>query len=288
MDFDVIVVGGSFAGLSAAMQLARARRRVAIFDTGAPRNRFAEHAHGFYAHDGDAPMALQRAALERVLAYPTVTLIQSAVTDARAIAGGFAVNSGAHSARKLVLAYGLTDILPEIPGVAERWGRTVLHCPYCHGYETTAPLGVITSHPEHAALIADWGVTTAFTNGTPMDEAGRARLRARNVTVIDTPVSAIVDKASVQLADGRVVALGAVFVVSRTRPNAPLAEQLGCAIADGMMGPVIKVDDWRATSISGVFAAGDISREPHNATWASADGVTAGVGAHRELVFAGF
>lgn len=288
MDFDVIVVGGSFAGLSAALQLARTRRTVGVFDTGAPRNRFSEHAHGFYAHDGDAPLELQRDAREKVLSYPTVHHIESAVTDAQKTPDGFVVNNGAHTAKKLVLAYGITDILPDIPGVAERWGKTVLHCPYCHGYEAGGPLGVITSHAMHAALIADWGPTIAFTNGEPMDDESRAKLRSRNIQIIDERVSAIQNDADILLASGRIIERAAVFVVAKTKHNAPLAEQLGCAIVDGMMGPVIKTDDWRTTTVPGVFAAGDIAREPHNATWASADGVTAGVAAHRELALRGF
>lgn len=285
MEFDVLILGGSFAGLSAAMQLARARRRVGILDTGQPRNRFADRAHGFYGFDGQPPLELQRMARDKVLAYPTVTLIPTAATQARADGDGFVVNETLRS-KKLILAYGVNDTPPDIPGARERFGTSVLHCPYCHGYEAGDQLGVLTNNAHHAALIAEWGNAIVFTNGTPLED--REKLEARGIPIIDEPISAIRDRASVVLASGRTIERSGLFVVTQTRHNSRIAESLGCAINEGMMGPVIQVDAWRATSVPGVFAAGDISREPHNATWASADGVSAGVGAHRELVFAGF
>lgn len=294
---DVIVVGGSFAGLSAAMQLARARRRVLVIDAGLPRNRFADASHGFLGQDGKAPAAILRDAACQVAAYPTVEIVRGEANKAvRDADGGFTVGiSGGRTARarRLVLATGVTDILPEAPGLSERWGATALHCPYCHGYEVRdRPLGVLANHPmaaHQAAMLPDWGPTTLFTQGRFEPDAEQlAHLAARGVTVERQPVVALLGDApaleAVRLADGRVLSVNALFVAPSIRMTSPLAEQLGCLFDDGPLGPVVRTDDWKATSVPGVYAAGDAARLMHNATLASADGVMAGVGAHQSLI----
>jgi thioredoxin reductase len=297
MSHDVIVVGGSFAGLSAAMQLARARRRVLVIDSGLPRNRFADAAHGFLGQDGKAPAAILQQAACQLTAYPTVEIVHGEAREARRdLDGAFTVKiSGGRTdrARRLVLATGVADTLPDLPGLKARWGATVLHCPYCHGYEVRdRPLGVLANHPmaaHQAAMIPDWGPTTLFTQGRFEPDAEQtAHLAARGVTVEREPVVELLGDApdldAVRLADGRVVTVNALFVAPETRMASPLAQQLGCAFDDGMLGPVIRVDDWKATTVPGVFAAGDAARAMHNATLASADGVLAGVGAHQSLM----
>lgn len=297
MLFDAIVVGGSFAGLSAALQLARARRRVLVIDAGLPRNRFADAAHGFLGHDGKAPAAIMREAMCQLTAYPTVDVVRgAAVTAAPEGDDSFKVTTSdgrSPRARRLVLATGVADTLPEVPGLKVRWGATVLHCPYCHGYEVgDRPLGVLANHPmaaHQAAMIPDWGPTTLFTQGRFEPDAEQlAHLVARGVAVEREPVVELLGDApsldAVRLADGRVVTVNALFVAPETRMASPLAEQLGCAFDDGMLGPMIRVDDWKATTVPGVFAAGDAARAMHNATLASADGVLAGVGAHQSLM----
>jgi len=296
MLLDAIVVGGSFAGLSAALQLARARRRVLVLDAGLPRNRFAEAAHGILGHDGKAPAAILREALCQLQAYPTVEFLRGEAVTATADPLGFTVkvsDGRTIRARRLVLATGVVDILPDLPGLKERWGATVLHCPYCHGYEVRdRPLGVLANHPmaaHQAAMIPDWGPTTLFTQGRfEPDTEQLAMLVARGVTLEREPVVALLGDApdldAVRLADGRVVTVNALFVAPSTRMSSPLAEQLGCAFDDGMVGPVIRVDDWKTTTVAGVYAAGDAARAMHNATLASADGVMAGVGAHQSLM----
>lgn len=294
---DAIVVGGSFAGLSAAMQLARARRRVLLVDAGLPRNRFADASHGFLGQDGKAPAAILREAACQVAAYPTVEIVRGEAQEAvRDTDGDFTVRiSGGRTARarRLVLATGVADILPDVPGLKERWGATVLHCPYCHGYEVRdRPLGVLANHPiaaHQAAMIPDWGPTTLFTQGRFEPDAEQlTHLAARGVTIERQPVMALLGDApaleAVRLADGQVITINALFVAPSTWMTSPLAEQLGCAFDDGPLGPTIHTDDWKATSIPGVYAAGDAARPMHNATLASADGVMAGVGAHQSLI----
>jgi thioredoxin reductase len=301
--YDAVVVGGSWAGLSAAMQLARARRRVLVVDTGQPRNRFAHASHGFLGQDGRSPAQILDAARSQVLAYPTVEFRNDEATDAVSGAGTpngrfeVALASGAMArTRRIVLATGVADELPEIPGLEERWGKTVLHCPYCHGYEVAGGrLGILAtdeSSIHRALLLPDWSEdVTLLTNGTvePTPDQCEAltrrgvRIDARTVLEVVGPGSAL---AGVRLrgAEGdELLPLDALFISTRTRMATPLAERVGCAFDDGPFGPVIRTDAKKETTVPGVYAAGDAARVPHNATWASADGVTAGIFAHQSL-----
>ncbi|MET4897081.1 NAD(P)/FAD-dependent oxidoreductase [Sphingomonadaceae bacterium jetA1] len=297
MQHDAIVIGGSFAGLSAAIHIARARRSVCVIDSGSPRNRFAEASHGFFGQDGANPQAMITASRQAVARYPTVRMISGVATGARAVASGFEValaGGGMVAAAKLVLAFGISDILPDLPGLAERWGRSVLHCPYCHGFEYGGGrLGVMWTAPmsvHQAALIADWGPTTLYLNGNDLpDQAARTMLDRRGVAIEPAPIRSLQggnDSLSSLLLDGgRSVAIDALFLAPRSRLNSPIAEKLGCALDDGPFGKVIHTDAAKLTTVPGVYAAGDIARVPHNASWAAADGVTAGISLHQSLVF---
>ncbi|WP_175869867.1 NAD(P)/FAD-dependent oxidoreductase [Burkholderia sp. BCC0397] len=295
---EVIVIGGSFAGLSAAMQLARARRRVLVIDAGRPRNRFAEHAHGFFGQDGKPPAQIVAEASAQLAVYPTVQRIEGeAHTAERDADGHFHVtlaDGSRASADRLILATGIRDELPALPGLAERWGISVLHCPYCHGYEVSGQrLGVLATHPlsvHQAILIPDWGPTTWFTQGVvDANEEEAALLAARGVRIERSPVVEIVGDApridALRLADGQVVPIDALFIGARTGMASDLAQQLGCAFDEGPLGPVVRVDALKQASIAGVFAAGDASTPMSNATLASASGVMAGVAAHRSLIW---
>lgn len=297
MRHDAIVVGGSFAGLSAATYIARGRRTVAVIDAGAPRNRFAAHSHGFLAQDGSKPETILRTAYEQLAAYAEASHLRATAVDAHPIGGGFAVtldDGRKLNAAKLVLAFGITDILPTLPGLAERWGRTVLHCPYCHGYEFAGQrLGVLYASPRslhQAALIAEWGPTTLFLDGNVLpDAASRDELARRAITVVPARVKSLEgqdgEPLRVALEGGRETPVDALFIGAPTRPGSDLAERLGCAIDAGPLGPIVRTDADRMTSVAGVYAAGDIARAPHSTTWAASDGVTAGMAVHRALVF---
>lgn len=294
--FDAIVIGGSYAGLSAAMQLARARRQVCVVDAGRPRNRFASASHGFFGQDGAEPAAMIARARRQLLAYPTVTFIEGTASAARRDGARFVVSleSGQElTAARLVLADGVEDELPDLPGLAERWGASVLHCPYCHGYEFGGRrLGVLHSVPgslHQALLISDWGPTTYFLNGAEMPGADDVRkLNARGIRLEPEPVVALEGNApalaGVRLARGRCIALDALFIAPATRPRL-LASQLGCEFDEGPTGPYIRTDDVGLTSVPGVYAAGDAALAA-NATLACAAGVMAGAAAHQSLVFA--
>ena len=296
MSYEVVIVGGSFAGLSAAMQLARARRRILLVDAGEPRNRLAKASHGFLGQDGVAPAQIMREGLRQLRAYPTVDFHHGRAMRAEGERDAFQValdDGTAVEGRRLILAHGVADTLPEVPGLAERWGRTVVHCPFCHGYEFGGgPLGVLATGPlgaHQAEMLPDWGPTTLFTQGLFVPEPEvQARLDRRGVTVETTPVVALLGEApaleAVRLADGRVRPLAGLFTAPRTTPNGDLAQALGCAFEEGPMGPHIAADGRQETTVPGVFAAGDAARAMHNATLASASGVMAGVGAYQSLL----
>jgi len=296
MQHDTIIVGGSFAGLAAATYLARARRSVRVLDTGKPRNRFADASHGFLGQDGSNPGDILATARAQLQAYDTVELMDARANEARAIADGFVVSlAGGEqiTTRKLILAFGLRDELPDLPGLQERWGKSVLHCPYCHGFEfSDRQLGVLYRTPmsvHQAQLIAEWGPVTLYLNGAELSGHEVDQLRARGVRIEPAPVLALAgegtDLSAVELADGRSSAVSALYLVPRSCLNSPVAEQLGAQIDNGPMGPIIHTDVDKMTTVPGLYAAGDIARAPHSVSWAVADGVTAGTSAHRALVF---
>lgn len=296
MTFDTIIIGGSFAGLSAALYLARARRSVLVLDTGEPRNRFATASHGFFAQDGSDPRAMLKTMRKQVAAYPTVQLRDLKALDVARNEAGFRVileNGEAAIGARLLLAFGVSDVLPELPGIAERWGRTVIHCPYCHGYEFSGGrLGVLNLTPlsaHQATLISEWGPTTFFLDGGTIKPDVAAKLDERGVTIEPESVDRLVGDGSslsaIRLRNGVEHPIDALFIGPRNRFNSDIAERLGCAVEDAPLGSVVTVDEMKATNVAGVYAAGDITRMGHTVTFACADGVTAALAIHRTLVF---
>lgn len=296
MTYDVIIIGGSFAGLSAALQLARARRRVLVLDSGQPRNRFAQSSHGFFGHDGESPSALLATARSQLLAYSTVSFTEGLATQAAKMGEEFTVTTAdgaVRTASRLILATGVRDDLAPIPGLQERWGISVLHCFYCHGYEVAERrLGVLATSDrafQTAILLPDWSDhVTLFTNGVlTLSQEQLTELRARGVSVEVKPVVAVLGDvpalSGLRVDDGRIIPIDALFTNSATRMASPLAEQLGCEFDEGPSGPFIRTGADKQTSVAGVYAAGDAARGGHNASWAAADGVTAGISAHQSL-----
>ncbi len=292
--FDAIVVGGSYAGLSAALQLARARRPVLVVDAGQRRNRFARESHGFLGRDGQPAAAIADAGRADVAAYPNVRWHLGAALDARAESEGFLVElEGADPVRgrRLVLATGVRDELPEVEGLAERWGRSIFHCPYCHGYELEqGEIGILANNElafHQAMMLPDWGRVTLFTNGRfEPNEEQRAAMAQRGVAAIEAAlVARIEDAATVVLTDGRRFPMAGLFTYGRTHMTSPLAERLGCAFDEGPMGRFIRTDERRQTTVPGVYAGGDAARAAGNVAIAVADGAMAGTGAHQSLMF---
>ena len=290
MMHDALVIGGSYAGLSAALQLARARRRIAVVDAGQRRNRFAEASHGFLGQDGRAPGDIVRDAKAQLLAYPNVRWLEDTAISACRQDDGFVVEVSGETvrARRLVLATGVVDELPPLDGLAQRWGRTVFHCPYCHGYELgEGAIGVLASSPlsmHHALMLPDWGPTTFLLNGAfePDEEQARA-LAARSVAVEAVPVARITGEMTVELADGRRLPLAGLFTATRTRMASPLAEQLGCEFEQGPAGPYLR-RTMMETTVPGVFACGDAAMPFANVAMAVGDGAMTGAATHRSLI----
>jgi len=294
--FDVIVVGGSYAGLSAATQVARARRRVLVVDAGRRRNRFAHTSHGFLGRDGHAPGAIAAEARGQLLAYPTVSFISG---EAISATGGFdafrvELSDGQQvEGRRIVLAMGVEDILPDVPGLEAQWGVGAMTCPYCHGYELDrGRIGVLATGPmslHQAAMLPEWGRTTLFANGFFVPEDPHlADLVQRGVAIEFAPVEAVEGEPGapvVALADGRRQPLDGLFVATRTRIATPLPATLGCAMEDGPQGPFVATDATKATSVPGVFACGDVASPMASVAIAVGHGAMAGAAVHRSLIF---
>lgn len=294
--WDVVVVGGGTAGLSAALILARARRRVLVLDGAAPRNRFAPHLHGVLSRDGYSPLQLVEDGRREVRAADGV--VQTAqVTKARRTTAGFELSTadGRHiRAGRLIVATGIRDELPAVPGLAEQWGRGVVACPYCDGYEARgSAIGVLAGSPMslHAAQLlraysADLTVFTALLGSVP-DEDLRA-LRVRGIQVDERPVTRVVNEADrlvgLELADGTTVPLDVVFASGRIVPLDDLLRQLGAEQSDTLFGPWTAADPTGRTSVEGVWVAGNSATPSALVPMAMASGVTAAVTINAELV----
>jgi thioredoxin reductase len=296
--YDAIIIGGGYAGLAAALQLARARRQVLIIDAGQRRNRFATHSHGFLGRDGQPPEAIAAEGRRDVLRYPSVTWQDGVAMEVSPIPGGFQVRGGSDDFRgkRLILATGVVDEPPPVPGLAELWGTRVFHCPYCDGYELgMGSLGLLATSPtspHFAVLVSEWaapGQMTLFLNGSPdPDPAELVRLESRRVTIEHEQVRGVGGgpaSIEVHLNNGRAVTLDGLFLVTRTRISGPFAEQLGCEIEMGPLGPYYKTDATKETTVPGVFACGDVAQPMAAVSYAIADGVRAGASAHQSLVF---
>lgn len=292
-DHDVIIIGGSYAGTAAALQLLRAHRRVLVIDAGERRNRTVPHSHGFITQDGRDPADLARAARRDLEAYPTLTWADGLATAARADGRGFGVSFGdgaSATASRLILATGVRDTLPDIAGLAERWGDSVAACPYCHGYECAkGAIAVIGTGPEslhQAQLLSEWGQVDFLTQGlVPLDQAARDALSARGVTITETPLRDITARATIRLIDGTTRDYAGIFTASRFQPTTDIAAQLGCEMEETAMGTTVVANEMQATSVGGVFACGDLASPMASVSNAVGKGAVAGVATHQSLVF---
>lgn len=291
--YDVIVVGGSYAGISAALQLARAHRTVLVVDGGQRRNRSAARAHGFMTQEGADPALIAQVARQQLCAYPTVTWQDGQVDTASGSIDAFTVTlteGSRFEGRRLLLATGVFDELPDIPGLSERWGKSVFHCPYCHAFELgKGRIGVIAGGQDwvqQAELLAEWGQVTLLLNGRPLPGVEEAQeLERRGIEIVEAPVEGIEEVADVLLADGRRLVFDGLFIAPRHVPASPVAERLGCALMEVPTGSQIRTDDEHRTSLVGVYACGDVARVPHSLSLAVADGAAAGSKVHQSLVW---
>ena len=292
-DWDVVVVGRSFAGLSAALTLGRVRRSVLAIGSGGPRNEAVLHAHGLLTRDGTSPTELVAAAEADLAKYSSVQLVDGRVSDVRRDAGAFKVtfDGRTSTAAQVVLATGVNDNPPPIPGLAEHWGRGVFTCPFCDGFEhQDLPLAVV-GDPASAPHIAQ--LLTALSDRVTVHAAGMdadvvARLEAAGVVVDEREVVRVVGDGAVvtrlELGDGTVEPTGAVFVAGMPHPNSQLALLLGCAVDD--LG-FVTVDAMGRTDVDGVWAAGDVTTTRHQMSFAIAQGTSAAADCARALILGG-
>jgi thioredoxin reductase len=287
---DVIVVGGGAAGLSAALVLGRARRRVAVIDSGKPRNAPAAHMHGYLSRDGMSPAALLERGREEAGGYG-VEFASDAVVSVEAgfsvqLAGGDTIE-----ARRLLIATGATDVLPEISGVNERWGRDFLHCPYCHGWEVRdRPIGVLSTGAgsvEHAQLLRQWSEDVVFfVHSHELPAAERGQLEGHGIDVVEGEVQRLVVErdqlTGVAIEDGRTVSRQAVFIRPNMRPRAgDLIAQLSCDV--DALG-FVRVDEGGRTSVAGVWAAGNVANPRAQVITAAGEGSAAAIAINADLV----
>ncbi|MCB9315508.1 MAG: NAD(P)/FAD-dependent oxidoreductase [Lewinellaceae bacterium] len=292
--YDVIIIGGSYAGLAAAMALGRSLRKVLVIDGGEPCNRQTPHSHNFLTNDGKPPAAIARLAKQQVQQYDSVSFLDGRATTAIKTGDGFkvAVQSGqTFLAKKLVFATGIKDVLPNIPGLAASWGISVLHCPYCHGYEVrqqkTGILANGDSGYEFAALIANWtNDLTLFTNGkTTLSRPQTAALEKHNINIVEHKIERLDHKKGrlqqIVFNDGSTAAVQALYARVPFIQHTDIPESMGCALTtEGY----IKVDAAQKTTVPGVFACGDNASRMRTVANAVATGTTTGIMVNKELI----
>lgn len=291
--YDVAVIGGGAAGLSAALVLVRTGRSVVVIDAGKPRNAAAAHMQGFLSRDGMPPEELLALGRGEVAAYGA-QLARGSVTSIRpGEEAGFEVRFGEEyliEARRILVTTGLVDVVPDIPGVRERWGRDLLHCPYCHGHEVRDQrLGVLGGTPEavqHALLIRQWSSDVVYFNHTgKLTAIEREQLLARAIEVVEGRVTGLVvqddELRGVELDGGDVVPRDAVFVRPTFQPNTNLVTALGCATYDN--GWVI-ADQTGRTSVAGAWVAGNAVNPRAQVITAAGEGSAAAIAINNDLV----
>ena len=293
-EFDVIIVGGSYAGLSAAMALGRSMRSVLIIDSGKPCNRQTPHAHNFITHDGDTPKEISDHAKQQVLEYPNVKFLNDSVVAASKEESGYTIttqNSQQVQAKKILFATGVKDIMPDLKGFADCWGISVLHCPYCHGYEVAnKKLGILANGEmafEMCKLIQHWSKDlTLFTNGqSELTSEQKNLIEKLKIEIIEKEISELSHQQgnleSILFTDGSHTELDAVFSHVPFEQHSTLPEELGCEISEQ---GYIEVDLFQKTTVDGVFCAGDNTTFLRAVPIAIAAGTKAGAAINMELI----
>ncbi|MBP2478677.1 thioredoxin reductase [Crossiella equi] len=294
MKTDVVVVGGGAAGLSGALALTRARRSVVVVDAGSPRNAPAEGAHMLLGQEGVPPLELLRRGRAEVEGYGGRVLTDR-VTTARRTDSGFAVETEGGRvlrARRLLVATGVTDELPDLPNLRERWGRDVLHCPYCHGWEVRdRRLGVLALREgwfHHAQLLRQWSPhLTVFTGTFDLTADQRARLDARGTRVVPGAIEGLVvreDRLTAVRVDGEEHAVDAVMTQSRLVARGGFLTDLGLPLTEGPAGVSVASGPGGKTDVPGVWVAGNLTDPMAGVALAAAGGVMAGTHLNADLV----
>lgn len=296
--FDVIIVGGSYSGLAAGMALGRALKKVLIIDDGKPFNRQTPYSHNFITHDGKTPAAIASLAKEQVKLYNTITFFKGLAAKGKAIKNGFEIelSSGEiFEAKKLIFATGIRDVLPDIEGLAACWGISVLHCPYCHGYEVrqekTGILGNGALAFDLTRLISNWtNDLTLFTNGaSAFTTEQKDQLKKHCIDIVETAVEKLEHSnghiQNIIFSDGSKFSIKALYAPVPFEQHCTIPQLLGCELTEE---GYIKVDPFMETTIAGVFACGDNATAMRTVANAVAMGTTAGMILSKKMILEAF
>lgn len=297
-NFDVIIIGGSYAGLSSAMALGRSLKNVLLMDSGEPCNRYTPHSHNFITHDGEEPAVISTKAREQVLRYPTVKFFEGRAVQGRKADNGFEIvaQSGEiFSAGKLIFATGIKDIFPDIRGFEACWGKTVIHCPYCHGYEFKGQKTAIIADGERAMHVASLvNNLTDHISVITSGEAGfngeqRDKLKKHRINIIEKEISAIENENGIIRAlvfkDGSQDIFDVAYAAIPFEQHCAIPVSLGCALTETGH---IKTDMFQKTTIPGIYACGDNTSMMRSVAYAVATGNITGAMVNHELTMAHF
>jgi thioredoxin reductase len=296
--FDVIIIGGSYAGLSAAMSLGRAFRKVLVIDSGKPCNKQTPHSHNFITQDGQTPGAIHQLAKSQVEKYKTIEFFNGIATSGVNHGSSFEIstdNGNTFFARKILFTTGVTDIMPDIKGFGECWGISVLHCPYCHGYEVGhQKLGVLTNGDmgfQMSRLISNWTKDlTLFTNGkSTLTDEQTEKLRKNNISIVEKEIEVLNHDGgylkTIEFKDGSNASISALFAKIKFRQHCDIPEKLGAELDEN---GYLKVDEFGKTSVPGIYAAGDASIMFRAVSGAVAAGSKAGAFINHEIIHEDF
>lgn len=293
-NFDVIIVGGSYAGLATAMALGRALRNVLVIDAGNPCNKQTPHSHNFLTNDGKTPKEIASLAKQQVQMYGSVSFLEGLATAGLKTKSGFEIQTMAgevFTSKKLVFATGIRDIIPPIPGFAESWGISVLHCPYCHGFEVRhQKTGIIANGDlafEIATLISNWTKDlTLYTNGkSSLSIEQKARLDKHHINIIEAEIDRLAHKGGyiqkIHFRNGTDTQVKAIYARLPFVQHSSIPQELGCELTqDGY----IKIDAAQRTSIPGIYACGDNTTRMRTVANAVSMGTTTGLMVNKELI----
>jgi thioredoxin reductase len=292
--YDVIIIGGSYAGLAAGMALGRALRNVLIIDSGNPCNKPTPHSHNFLTQDGSTPADIAALARQQVSKYNTVSFLSDYVATVINTPYGFLVHtiSGKTStAKKLIFATGIKDVMPAIPGFAEAWGKSVLHCPYCHGYEVRhQKTGILANGDagfEFAALISNWTTDlTLYTNGREtLMQQQTSYLKSHQIKIVEDGIEELGHESgnlqNIKFKNGRSENINVLYAKIPFVQHSDIPALLGCELTpEGY----IKTDPSHKTSVTGVFACGDNVTRMRTVANAVAMGTTTGMMVNKTLI----
>jgi len=296
--FDVIIVGGSYSGLAAGMALGRALKKVLIIDDGKPCNRQTPFSHNFLTNDGKSPTEITALANLQIRRYETVKFFNGLATSGIKTNNGFEikVTSGeTFNAKKLIFATGIRDIMPDIDGFATCWGISVLHCPYCHGYEVRNEITGLLGNSEFgfdlARLISNWtNDLTLFTNGTStLTDEQTEKLAKNRIEIVEKEIKRLEHNnghlKNIIFRDGAKYSINTIYAPTPFKQHCIIPESLGCDLSEE---GYIKVDPFQETKVKGVFACGDNANKMRTVANAVSMGTTAGMTASKKLIFEEF